>query len=237
MLVPEVQFKNINKTHELFVLNHWFLELIKLHLAESTSCTLWLLPMSSLLCSATLAFLQQLRQTQLSPSQALCTHCCSMPRGLYPGPWLAHAHPWGLSFIVPAQGDVPDTQSSVRVFYFPSHCTSHNLKLHVCLFAWLLLSWVKTMFVKFTAAPVPSTASDTGSKGQEQCWRSEEDFGKPENKVFSCHLQSWHHILPPCEHHSPISHDVARTSKLLYDYFDSKHSRFSPEFREQSASK
>ena len=129
-----------NRTHELFVPNCWCLELSPIWLSL-------LLPhYGSFQCPPCFALPPWLSYSNSnkpsSPlSQALRTHCCSMPGVWCPGPWPARAPPWGLSFIVPSQGDVPDAQCSVGVFYFsPSLCiTQFEITcLLVCMFFFFL---------------------------------------------------------------------------------------------------
>lgn len=137
-IITEIQLKTErNRADQLLVPNHRLLESVKLHLAESTSPTSLLLQFPACSAPVTWASLQQLTEAQLSPASCplhtlLFTSWNSLPMALGR---LTHAHPWGLSFIVPSQGDCPwhpgqsrfPLRVSGRAFCFPLHC----LKLHV----------------------------------------------------------------------------------------------------------
>ena len=141
-MVTEVQYTHTHThtTDQLFIPKHWFLQLIMLHLTESSSTSH---SFQSPACSApaTLASLQKIKQAQLSADSGPLHMLWFTTWHIQPVAFgrLTHTHPWGLRFISPFQGDYhwhPDqSKFPLKVLFLFLHCTSHNLKFHVYLFA------------------------------------------------------------------------------------------------------
>lgn len=146
MTVTEVQFKKTKKqkngTDQLFAPNHWFLELIEVHLAQSTSLTSPLLPVSCLFCCCHPGFPTETQRgpalPRLRPFAHAVVHCLEYSTH---GSWQAYSCSFlgsQLPCSLPGQSKFP-VKVSVRAFHFSSSLYVTQFEITCLFFAFFSL--------------------------------------------------------------------------------------------------